>query len=340
MKFGLIGYGAWGKLHAEAIAKAPGAELAAIACSRAESVEEASSRYPDLTVTDDYRRLLEDASLEAVDIVVPTHLHAEIGIAALEAGKNVLLEKPMAASVEECDRLIEAAERSGSLLSIGHEFRLSSQWSAVKEAIDRGEIGTPLYALVSLFRFPYRKGSGGWRYDRARVGSWILEEPIHFFDFVQWFLAAHGDPTSVTAYGNAIAEVEGLYDNFTSILKYPNGAYAVVTQSLAGFQHHQLVEVTGTAGSVRTTWSGVMDRTASPETRITIRRAGTTDPAEVELSAPSGELFELNEELRRTVDSFRSGHPLYSPTEARKLVKICLEAERSLREGREIELSF
>ena len=129
MRFGLIGYGAWGKHHAAAFRKVPGAVLAAIACRSEASAVAARQEFPGVPVHRDYRELLRQADIDAVDIVVPNDLHAEIGVAALEHGKDVLLEKPMAPTPEECDRLIAAARAGGRVLSIGHEFRLSTQWA-------------------------------------------------------------------------------------------------------------------------------------------------------------------------------------------------------------------
>src|SRR5215217_50204 len=154
MRFGLIGFGAWGKLHAQAIRKAPGAELAAIACASEASAQAARAAYPQARVDRNWRALVADPSLEAVDIVVPNHLHAESAIA-------------------ECEQILAAVRRTGRVLSVGHEFRISTQWGFIKRLIDAGEIGELLYANVSLFRFPYRQGSGGWRYGRDTVGSWI-----------------------------------------------------------------------------------------------------------------------------------------------------------------------
>ena len=86
MRFGLIGYGAWGKYHARAIEKAEGAELAAIACKSEATAAEARRDFAGLPVVRDYRELLAMADLDVVDIVVPTRLHAEMGVAALERG--------------------------------------------------------------------------------------------------------------------------------------------------------------------------------------------------------------------------------------------------------------
>jgi myo-inositol 2-dehydrogenase / D-chiro-inositol 1-dehydrogenase len=339
MRFGLIGFGAWGKLHAEAIRKAPGAELAAIACASEASAQAAREAYPQARVHRDWRALVADPSLEAVDIVVPNHLHAEIAIAALDAGKDVLLEKPMASTIAECEQILAAVRRTGRVLSVGHEFRISTQWGFIKRLIAAGEIGELLYANVSLFRFPYRQGSGGWRYGRDTVGSWILEEPVHFFDMLMWWFAGAGDPASVQAFGNSKGRGAGMYDNFSAVMRWPDGPYALVTQTLAGFEHHHVVEVVAREGSVRTWWSGTMDRTLTPKHELKVQRKGASACEIVELG-PSGEVFELEEQLARVVEAFRERRALVSAEEARKTVMVCLEAERAFAEGREIALRF
>ena len=339
IRFGLIGYGAWGRHHAEAVAKAPGALLAAIACRTEATAQAARRDFPDVPIHLDYRELLARLDVDAVDIVLPNDLHAEVGVAALERGMDVLLEKPMARTAEECDALMAAAARSGRILSIGHELRLSAQWGRIKAMIDAGEIGEPLYMLFELFRFPYRRGAGGWRYERERVGSWILEEPVHAFDFALWFFERWGDPTSVVALGNGKAVAEGMYDNFTAMVRFPGGRYAVISQTLAAFQYHQVMEVVGSEGAIRGWWSGTLDRTLAPTFALTVKRRGHSEPETIPIER-SGEVFELHDQLARTVMAFETRRPLVTGVEARKRVIVCVEAERSLREGREIPLSF
>ena len=229
--------------------------------------------------------------------------------------------------------------RTGRVLSVGHEFRISTQWGFIKRLIAAGEIGDLLYANVSLFRFPYRQGSGGWRYGRDTVGSWILEEPVHFFDMLMWWFAGVGDPASVQAFGNSKGRGAGMYDNFSAVMRWPGGPYALVTQTLAGFEHHHVVEVVGREGSVRTWWSGTMDRTLTPKHELKVQRKGASACEIVELG-PSGEVFELEEQLARVVEAFRERRPLVSAEEARKTVMVCLEAERAVAEGTEIALRF
>lgn len=339
MRFGLIGYGLWGIHHAQAIVKAPGATLTAIACNSDETEAKAKADFPDVMIFRDYRRLLEQADIDAVDLVVPNHLHTEIGVAALEAGKDMLLEKPMALTVEGCDLLIEAAERNDRVLTVGLELRLSTQWGRIKRIIDNGDIGEPLYAFVSLFRHPYRPGSGNWRYTREKVGSWTLEEPVHFFDSLMWYFEQWGDPRSVQALGSSKNRTHGMYDNFSALIRWPGQLYAIVTQTLTGFEHHQVMEITGSEGSIRTWWSGAMDRTRHPNFELKVQRKGQKQCEIIDLP-PSGELFELDEELKEVVTAFRERRPIVSGEEARKRVIICLEAERSIQEGKEIALTF
>lgn len=340
MRFGLIGYGLWGRHHARAIASAPGATLAAIACRTEGTATAARRDFPAVSVSLDYRDLLDRPDIDAIDVVVPNDLHAEIGVAALERGKDVLLEKPLAPTLEDCDRLIAAARHAGRVLTVGHELRLSRQWGRIKAVIDAGDIGDPMGAVVNLFRFPYRPGAEGWRYRSPRVGSWILEELVHHFDLLMWYFEGWGDPISVSAVGNARdGRGAGMSDNFAAVLRYRGPLYAVLTQTVAGFEYHLTVEVVGTEGAIRSWWSGAIDRTRAPTCGLTLRRRGQSEIEAMAIGA-SGELFELEEELRQVVTAFAARRPLVSATEARKRIVVCLEAERSLREGHVLGFSF
>lgn len=205
MRIGLVGYGAWGLMHADAIARISGLELAGIVAQGEASARAAASRHPGVPVHRRLADLLTDPAIELVDIVVPNHLHAEMALAALASGKHVLLEKPLATSLAEAERIVMAAEASGLYLAVGHELRVSKQWSRVKALIDEDAIGMPCHALLALFRRPYRPGSGGWRYDPARVGSWILEEPVHYIDLLLWYFARCGDPVELEAFRGPVS---------------------------------------------------------------------------------------------------------------------------------------
>ena len=332
-RFGLIGYGAWGAHHARAIAESPNAELTAIAARSPESQAAARAKHPEAAIVGDWRELLARTDLDAVDVVLPTDLHHAVGRAVLESGRHLLLEKPMAPTVAQCDELLALARAQGLRLAIGHEFRLSSLWGRAKEMIDSGAIGEPLYALIELWRNPYRLGAGGWRYDIARVGNWILEEPIHFFDLARWYFARTGAPVSVYARANSRQPGHPeLQDNFSAILNFPGGAYAVISQTLGAIEHHQVAKVTGTKGSLWASWSGALDRTFQPAFFLKHHDGETL--REVPMTKPSGEVYELVDEITAVSAAILHGTALpASGDDGRWSVAMCLKAQESVDTG-------
>ena len=346
MRLGLIGFGAWGQQHAQAIANLPGLELAAIACATSHSARAAAAAYPLAHVTKNWREVLGHAGIDAVDVVTPNHLHAEIAIAALQAGKDVLLEKPMATTADDCDALLAAERATGRLVSVGHELRQSAQWGRIKTLIDDDAIGDPLFLNISLFRNAYRPGEDRWRYDSARVGSWLLEEAVHYFDLALWYFARHGDPLWIRACGNQRpGRGSGMSDNVSILLRYASGAYVTLNHSVAGFEHHLVLELAGADGALRTHWSGTMDRDARADFDLRVQMRGFPFERGVRecerlTIAKSGEVYELTEQIRLTAEAFAERRALVPAIEARKRVLLCLAAERSLLENREIEVSL
>jgi myo-inositol 2-dehydrogenase/D-chiro-inositol 1-dehydrogenase len=199
--------------------------------------------------------------------------------------------------------------------------------------IDAGAVGRPQYMLIELWRRPYRLGSDGWRYDIRRVGNWTLEEPIHFFDLARWCFSAAGNPTSVYARGiGRQADHPELTDNFSALMTFPDGAYAVVSQTLAGWEHHQVVKVTGTTGALCATWSGALDRTFQPSFRL--QMLTEEQVVEVPLGGTPGEVFELVEEMRLLTRAIQDGtRPGCTGEDGRWSVAMCLRAEESIARG-------
>lgn len=339
VNFGLVGFGAWGKLHAQSIAQTEGAKLCVIVALTKETRQEARKLYPDVAVLSDYREILEEPDLDIIDVVTPSHTHVEIATAAIAAEKHVLLEKPMALTVEDCRGMMAMAQVKKKMLAIGHELRLSSQWGEVKHLIEGGKIGKPQYVLVELSRRPYRQGADGWRYDRHRVGSWSLEEPIHFFDLARWYLSAHGNPATIYAAANSHDPSRpDLSDNFSAIMRYESGAYAVISQSLAAFGHHQTVKVSGTKGAITARWSGASDRTLEPEISLTVFDGETVE--EVVMKRPSGEVYELAQEIAMCVRCVRDGAAaIASGEDGLWSAGLCLAAEASISSGAVVSLA-
>ncbi len=333
---GLVGYGAWGRMHAAAIARLPGLRLAAIVAHGDASAAAAAADHPGVKVLRSLDALLARDDFELVDVVAPNFLHARIALAALAAGRHVLLEKPLATTLADGERIAEAARASGLFLAVGFELRVSRQWAKVKALIDDGTIGAARFANLALFRRPFRPGAGGWRRDRARVGSWILEEPVHYLDLLCWYFGAA--PVAITAAGTPSAHDPALHDSFTARLDFADGRHAVFTQILAGFEHSLTLDLAGANGSVRSWWQGAMDRTTTPSFELKLARAGS-DSGEIVPVESSGEVFELEEQLRELPDRVAARAPRVSAVDALLSLRLCLAAEESIRKGRPVSLT-
>ena len=140
MKVAVIGIGSMGKNHARVYSELPEADLVAVADVDQKLVAETAEKHGAHAYTD-YREMLEKEKPEAVSVVVPTAMHEEVGMAALNAGAHVLMEKPIAATVEEGQRLIEKAHAVKKQLMVGHIVRFNPAMQALKQKLADGDLG-------------------------------------------------------------------------------------------------------------------------------------------------------------------------------------------------------
>lgn len=142
--------------------------------------------------TRDYREILNNPNIDGVFICTPDHLHAEQATAALNAGKHVFLEKPMATSVEDCDRIIAAAQRSNATLYVGHNMRFFPVMRKMHELIAGGRIGR-VEAIWCRHFISYGGDSyfKDWHSERRHVNSLLLQKGAHDIDIIHWLAGAH-----------------------------------------------------------------------------------------------------------------------------------------------------
>lgn len=169
IKIAVVGAGIIGRRHIEAIQASPSCHLCAVCDVRQETA--ASFGVPYVT---DYRKIPSDTEAEAVILNLPHWLHAEAAVFFLEHGLHVLVEKPMANTVSECDRMLEAACRSGKKLAVGHLQRFFEANRRVRELVRAGELGS-LCMMQELRSINYfDAGRPGWFLDRQKAGGGIL----------------------------------------------------------------------------------------------------------------------------------------------------------------------
>ncbi len=209
VRWGVIGLGWFGEIHADTLAQMPGIELAGLCTRRPERLQELGDQYDVTGRYADYQELLADPSIDAVSITTHLHDHRDIAVAALRAGKHVFLEKPMAPTVEDCNQIIQAAQESDGLFMVGHIFRFDPRVALAKQSIDEGRLGL----IISMHaRRNLSKAVGEANLDKV---SALMGDAIHDADLMLWFTGAA--PVSVYA-----QEVH------PGTRKYPDAAWAMI----------------------------------------------------------------------------------------------------------------
>lgn len=329
-RIGLVGAGRWAEVHRRALTEL-GAELAGVAVAREESRARVEGDW-GVPATTDLEAFLE-WDTQAVIVASPNHLHAPHTLAALQAGKHVLVEKPMALRVEDCARMRAAAREAGTVLAVGLEMRTFTLFERVKRLLDEDAIGGPLHLALDLWRRPYGSGAGGWKADPEKIGSTILEEPIHYLDLTRWYL---GDPEQLRAWANDRPGREGDWQNLDVRLTFPGGAQALVTRSVAAFGHHVTLQLVGERGSLRALWWGRMDLDEQPFVRLELHRAGDREapPELVDVPERTGHAFDVPRQTRAFLRAIAGeGAPAADGEDGERSVALCLAVEASLREG-------
>jgi predicted dehydrogenase len=187
-----------GQVHAKCYQATEGVTLAAVCDTDESKLKPKNEAAGDiaglgtpLDLTDvqlytDFDKMISEAKLDAVSIALPTPMHAEFAIKALEAGLNVLCEKPMASNVKECDRMIAAAEATGKILQVGHCIRFWPEYAKTKEIIDSGEYGKVKAASFRRLGSLPTWSCDNWMMDGGKSGGALMDLHIHDSDFIQY----------------------------------------------------------------------------------------------------------------------------------------------------------
>jgi predicted dehydrogenase len=233
MRIAMIGLGFMGSTHLKAYAGIPAATLAAVASDVPQQLTGDLSGiqgnlggpglrfdFSNVKKYADWREAVRDPDVEAVDVCLPTHLHLPVATAALEAGKHVLVEKPMARDGEEAWQMVETARKAGRVLMVAQVLRFLPEYVALRETIASGRLGTVRGVL-----FRRRCGPPKWNrwvYDKSISGGGAFDLLIHDVDFA---LHLFGKPQAVSAIGRE--DMAGGVDWVTGVFHYPDVAVAI-----------------------------------------------------------------------------------------------------------------
>ncbi|MGH9470649.1 MAG: Gfo/Idh/MocA family protein [Terriglobia bacterium] len=253
IKVGIIGFGYTGRLHAQAYERVSGVRVTGVADVQVPCAE-LTSKYRFYS---DYRRVLE-TDIDAVSVCLPTWLHCEVALAALERGKHVLVEKPIAASMKEAREMLNAARSSGKTLFVGMTHRFYPELREAKARIDDGAIGSIVMCNDRLLEHFGFLNLPGWYLDKRQAGGGaVLTSGIHLIDRVRWFaddeVAQVGGFASNPYFNGPVEDMAQIF------LRLRGGVPAQISLALMRAEHPLVcdLELVGSKGTLRVhTWKG------------------------------------------------------------------------------------
>jgi len=214
LRFGMIGVGKISQgCHLTAYDKIDDVKIVAICDINEERLEEVGKKYPDAKLYTDYRKMIEDEELDAVDICTPNNIHSEAAVFALEHGLNVMCEKPDAVCVAEAEKMKAAAEKSGKTLMVMRNNRYRPTTKFLKQYIAEGKMGEIYAGRCGWIRRRGIPGWGGWFTDKKQAGGGpLIDLGVHIIDLAMYLM---GNAKPVTVSG-------------CTYLKFPHTSYSKI----------------------------------------------------------------------------------------------------------------
>jgi len=354
LRTGIIGCGKVADFHADAYRELEGSDFVAVCGHTEEKTRKYAERYGVKPYTS-VRKMIEENDLDVVSICTPHPLHADAAIEAADLGCSVLIEKPLAATVEDCDRIIEAGERNKVIVGTVVQRRCYRPCMRIKEAIDSGKLGTPVLGTVNVLSWRSREyyDSDPWRGTFAGEGGGVMvTQTTHQIDLLLWYMGEAEEVYGVTAnFNHPYIEVE---DTAAAIVKFKGGGIGVLTMSnaqdpaLYGKVH--IFGSNGAAAGVQTDGgamfiAGMSEITEAPYNDIwTIQ--GEAESLEVMKKADT-DFFNSVDSMRYYhrmqiedfLDAVRTGRkPLVDGREGRRTVELFSAVYESARTGLPVKL--
>lgn len=339
LNFAVIGCGRIAPRHAQALQSLEQSHHLKLiaACDVVESRLYHFAQTYGCTAYPDYHALLENPDIHVVNVCVPSGLHAQIGIDAARAGKHVLVEKPIALTLEDADALIEACDQAGVTLGVVLQNRFNPPMRDLRALVDSGALGRLLVgnATVRWFR-PQEYYEDGWHGTWAMDGGALMNQSIHHIDALQWLM---GDVESVFAYAGTLAHRMEAEDVGVAVLRFKNGALGTIEGStvtwpenlegsVAIFGQQGSVKVGGTALNRKVFWK--VEGQLEHEREMLMRES--VDP-------PSVYGYSHREQIIEMASAIREGRlPSTHGREARRSLALVRAIYESARTRREVSL--
>jgi UDP-N-acetyl-2-amino-2-deoxyglucuronate dehydrogenase len=250
LRFAVIGCGRIAPKHAESIVALEEAELVAVCDIVSEKAQAFADKYGAKPYTS-YEEMLEKEDLDVVTIATESDLHAPIGIAAAKAGKHVMVEKPMAMTLESADELIRTCHEAGVKLAVIHQNRFNKSVKLMRKALEEGRFGklTHGQATVRWNRDDNYYAQAPWRGTKLQDGGVLMNQSIHNIDLLQW---TYGSVESVFGYTRTAMRKIEMEDVGCAVIKFKSGAIGIIEAASTIYPKNieETLNVFGETGSV------------------------------------------------------------------------------------------
>jgi predicted dehydrogenase len=328
--------------HLPALGRLPEADVIAVADVDEARLNRVADRFHVPARHADFRELLADDAVQAVAVCTPLQSHAAIGLAALEAGKHLFIEKPLAWSLEECDRLIERAETSRLTTMMGLNLRWHRLVRRARDICRGGTLGTILMANTILAS--YLPSVPAWRAQRAEGGGVLCEQAVHMFDLWRFILGGEIDEVFAVTRAGRWAEESAMVT-----ARLGNGTL-ITAEFSWGTGNACALSIFGEGGRLyvdclRFDGLQLLSRAERPgDLGVRLRRipAVLRDLGTVPAALRDGGsyLTSYHEEWRRFLQAVRSGMPI-DPTlrDGRRALEVILAARASSDLGRPVKVA-
>ncbi|MFO0909642.1 MAG: Gfo/Idh/MocA family oxidoreductase [Isosphaeraceae bacterium] len=335
IRVGIVGLGFMGRMHYRCWKAAEGATITAICEANPKVLADANKAvggnvggaadqidFEGLTVFSDLGELLASKTVDALSITLPTFLHADTTIRALEAGVHVLCEKPMALDVAQCDRMVAAARANNRVLQIGHCIRFWPEYVVTRALVNSGQYGRVIGASFRRFSATPGWSPDNWFADEQRSGGQPLDLHIHDTDYIHYLF---GMPSAVASTGDeSLSYISTQY-------YYPDGK-GVVAESTWRMAPSFGFEMSFVIALEKATI--VYDCTRTPAFKVCPSEGEAFTP-----EIPSGDGYSREIEHFAQAVAGKAVEPVVTPEQSRETIRLVLAEKESARKQTRVSLS-
>jgi len=267
IKFGILGAGFMFDAHLGGLTAngSDNVKYVAVCDIDKEKCDEKAQKY-GLKAYYDFDEMLADPDVDVVDICLPSHLHEKFAIIAAKAKKNILLEKPVAMSVESAQNIFDAAKENGIRIMVAQTLRFWAEYAKITEMVKSGELGD--IVSIAATRLGQAPTWAEWYQDPEMSGELLLNLTIHDIDYVHHLL---GKPKSVYSAGSK--DAQGGFNDVVNIIRFKNGTNVVIDGSMSmtpGYPFTMYMRVLGTKGTVEFSFKAGVNIDAGAVSSLTV----------------------------------------------------------------------